>query len=230
MIPRKGTSPAPPATITVLAVDDNVIVRAGLVALLEASEDISVVSEASDGQAALDFARRLNPDVVLLDVRMPVLDGISTLDELTDLAAVIMLTHTDTADIINTALEKGAAGYLVHGHFSAEELHRSIRSVAQGAGTPLSPVAAKAALDGRRGTLPSLQGRRFEDHRTTLGLTEREQEVLAAVVRGLNNKAVSQELFLTEKTVKNHLNRIFRKLHVTTRAEAIAVWNGDYGT
>ncbi|WP_017536887.1 response regulator [Nocardiopsis halophila] len=213
----------PTPTVTVLAVDDNVIVRTGLVSLLEAPGDVAVVAEASNGAEALECARRHHPDVVLLDVRMPVKDGVSTVAELAELTKVIMLTHTEDADIIRAALRKGASGYLVHGHFSAEELRRALIEVATGSGTPLSPVAATAALEAIR-TGPTAAAR--TDSRAHLGLTEREEEVLEAVSRGLSNKAISQELFLTEKTVKNHINRIFRKLQVTTRAEAIARWNG----
>ena len=222
------TSPSPDPSlasspITVLAVDDNVIVRTGLVSLLEAIEDITVVAEATNGAEAIELARSHNPAVTLLDVRMPVRDGISTVEELSGLSTVIMLTHTEDADIIRTALRKGASGYLVHGHFSSEELERALFEVARGTGTPLSPVAATAALQSVRTTPEqSPPGSPAEG----LGLTEREAEVLEAITCGLSNKAISKKLFLTEKTVKNHINRIFRKLDVTTRAEAIARWNG----
>ncbi|MDA2811141.1 response regulator transcription factor [Nocardiopsis sp. RSe5-2] len=222
------TSPSPDALpdfspITVLAVDDNVIVRTGLVSLLEAIEDITVVAEATNGAEALELARLHNPTVTLLDVRMPVRDGISTVEELSGLSKVIMLTHTEDADIIRSALRKGASGYLVHGHFSGEELERALSEVARGSGTPLSPIAATAALQSVRTTPEQAPPDNPADG---LGLTEREAEVLEAITRGLSNKAISKELFLTEKTVKNHINRIFRKLDVTTRAEAIARWNG----
>lgn len=218
-----NTPVSSPGAISVLAVDDNVIVRTGLVSLLEAANGITVVAEASNGAEALERAREHNPDIVLLDVRMPVRDGVSTIDELAEIAKVIMLTHTEDADIIRTALRKGAAGYLVHGHFSAEELERALTEVAHGTGTPLSPVAATAALQAVRSAQEDSPA---QVSHSDLGLTEREAEVLEAISRGLNNRVISQELFLTEKTVKNHINRIFRKLGVTTRAEAIARWNG----
>ncbi|MFC4560700.1 response regulator [Nocardiopsis mangrovi] len=209
--------------IRVLAVDDNVVVRAGLVALLEASDDLVVVGEAGNGAQALDQTRRLAPDVVLLDVRMPVRDGVSTVAELSGLAKVIMLTHTEDADVIRTALRRGASGYLVHGHFTLDELSRALHDVVQGTGTPLSPVAATVALMDLRAA-PDQQEAAAPI--PSLGLTEREGEILAAVARGLDNKGIAAELYLTEKTVKNHINRIFRKLGVTSRAAAIARWNG----
>ncbi|WP_017594059.1 response regulator [Nocardiopsis potens] len=209
--------------ITVLAVDDNVIVRAGLVALLEVSDDIEVVAEAGDGAQALVEAERHRPDLVLLDVRMPVRDGVSTIEELTRFSKVIMLTHTEDAEVVSTALRRGASGYLVHGNFSAEELYRALHAVAEGTGTPLSPIAATVALNAMR-SAPEKPAQAGDP--AGLGLTQREGEILSAVARGLANRAIAEELFLTEKTVKNHINRIFRKLGVTSRAEAIARWNG----
>ncbi|MBB4930142.1 DNA-binding NarL/FixJ family response regulator [Lipingzhangella halophila] len=209
--------------ITVLAVDDNVVVRAGLVSLLEVSDDLKVVAEAGDGLQALDETRKHRPDVVLLDVRMPVQDGISTVAELAKLTKVIMLTHTEDAEVIRTALQRGASGYLVHGHFSAEELGRALHDVMHGTGAPLSPVAASVTLQDMRSS-PDPGDTRTD--RRELDLTDREEEIMAVVARGLGNRAVAAELFLTEKTVKNHINRIFRKLGVSSRAAAIARWNG----
>ncbi|WP_236700629.1 response regulator [Allosalinactinospora lopnorensis] len=203
--------------------DDNVVVRAGLVSLLELSDDLRIIGEASNGREALEEARKHRPHVVLLDVRMPVQDGISTVEELSELAKVIMLTHTEDVEVIRTALRRGASGYLVHGHFTAEELSRALHDVMQGTGAPLSPVAASVALQDMR---TSLGNRGTTTGPPELDLTEREGEILAAAARGLGNKAIAAELFLTEKTVKNHINRIFRKLGVSTRAAAIARWNG----
>jgi DNA-binding NarL/FixJ family response regulator len=212
-----------PSPITILAVDDNVVVRAGLVSLLETSDDLRVVGEAGNGVQALERARELRPDVVLLDVRMPVRDGISTVEELSRTTKVIMLTHTEDAEIIRTALRRGASGYLVHGHFTIDELSRALHDVVGGTGTPLSPVAATVALMDMRAAPTRAEAPAGPP---ALGLTGREGEILAAAARGLDNKSIAAELFLTEKTVKNHINRIFRKLGVTSRAAAIARWNG----
>ncbi|TDQ49250.1 LuxR family two component transcriptional regulator [Actinorugispora endophytica] len=217
---RKPSSPMPP--ITVLAVDDNIIVRAGLISLLEASDGIRVIGEAGDGAQAIEQTRALEPDVVLLDVRMPVRDGVSSVEELAELTKVVMLTHTEDPEVIETALRRGASGYLVHGHFTLDELERALREVVHGNGSPLSPIAATALLASMRSapTAPA------PPRPTDLGLTDREAEVLAAIARGLPNAAIAKDLFLSEKTVKNHINRIFRKLNVSTRAAAIARWNG----
>lgn len=208
--------------ITVLAVDDNIVVRAGLVSLLEASDDIQVIGEAGDGVQAIERARSLRPDVVLLDVRMPVRDGVSSVEELAEFTKVVMLTHTEDPDVIETALRRGASGYLVHGHFTLDELGRALREVVHGTGSPLSPVAATALLESMRASPVSPASTSPE----SLGLTDRETEVLSAVARGLSNSEIAKKLFLSEKTVKNHINRIFRKLNVSTRAAAIARWNG----
>ncbi|GLU47762.1 response regulator [Nocardiopsis ansamitocini] len=211
--------------ITVLAVDDNIVVRAGLISLLEASDSIRVVGEAGDGVEAVEQAHRLRPDVVLLDVRMPVRDGVSSVEELAAITKVVMLTHTEDARTIETALRRGACGYLVHGHFTLDELTRALHEVVHRDGSPLSPVAATALLTFMR-SAPTSQG---AVGATDLGLTEREAEVLGAAARGLSNAAIAKDLFLSEKTVKNHINRIFRKLDVSTRSAAIARWNG-HGT
>ncbi|MDA8372079.1 MAG: response regulator transcription factor [Nocardiopsaceae bacterium] len=209
-----------PSPIRILVVDDNIIVRAGLISLLEATDELAVVGEAGNGAEALESTRELRPDVVLLDVRMPILDGVSVLDELTHFAKVVMLTHTEDPEVVHTSLRRGAAGYLVHGHFTLPELTRALQEVVTGSGSPLSAVAASAVLDSvRSAPAPA-------DSREELGLSQREAEVLAAAARGLTNDEIATELFLSEKTVKNHINRIFRKLHVSTRAAAIARWNG----
>ncbi|GAB3210195.1 response regulator [Marinactinospora thermotolerans] len=215
-------TPSPPP-ITVLAVDDNIVVRAGLISLLETADDLVVVGEAGDGAEAIQRARELRPDVALLDVRMPVRDGVDTVEELSELCRVIMLTHTEDPATIHTALQRGARGYLVHGHFTLPELSRALREVVRGTGSPLSPVAATAVLDAMRAAPESRSERPSAQD---LGLTEREAQILACAARGLSNSAIAHELFLSEKTVKNHINRIFRKLRVGTRAAAIARWNG----
>jgi DNA-binding NarL/FixJ family response regulator len=208
--------------ITVLAVDDNIVVRAGLVALLETADDIRVVGEAGDGAEAVVKARELRPDVVLLDVRMPVRDGVSVVEELAEFTRVVMLTHTEDPEVVQTALRRGASGYLVHGHFTLDELDRALREVVRGTGSPLSPVAAAALVS----SLRSAPRTPAPVDPAALELTDREAEVLAAMARGLSNAEIAAELFLSEKTVKNHINRIFRKLGVATRAAAIARWNG----
>lgn len=216
--------------IRALVVDDNVVVRAGLVALLEAGGAVTVVGEAGNGQEALEEAQRHTPDVILLDVRMPVVDGVTAIDRLVPIAPVLMLTHTEDPETVRTALRRGASGYLVHGAFGSAELDRAVSSVVEGRDNPLSPVAVSALVDAVRepeAEHPPVPPERPPGY---LGLTQREAEIVDLIAQGLTNPAVAERLFLTEKTVKNHVNRIFTKLQVTSRAAAIARWNGTAPT
>ncbi|CAM4023166.1 response regulator transcription factor [Nocardiopsis rhodophaea] len=208
-----------------LVVDDNLVVRAGLVTLLEATGEITVIGEAGDGQEAIKQAERLRPDVILLDVRMPLVDGVTAVEQLVPIAPVLMLTHTEDPEIIRTALQRGASGYLVHGAFSVDELNKAVATVVTGDANPLSPIAVRALVDAVRE--PEVKrARASPNHRPGhLGLTQREAEILNLIAKGLTNRQIAGQLFLTEKTVKNHVNRIFAKLQVTSRAAAIARWN-----
>jgi DNA-binding NarL/FixJ family response regulator len=201
----------------VLIADDNPVVRSGLVSLLEAG-GIPVVGEAADGERAIALAEALRPDLVLLDVRMPLLDGVAAAERLAVLTRVLMLTYTDVPNVIRTAIGNGAAGYLVHGTFTSAELIDAVRSVAAG-GSPLSPAASAALVGAVREARTEARGTRF-------GLSAREVEIMDLVAQGHANKAIARKLFLAEKTVKNHLNRIYPKLDVSSRGAAIAVWLG----
>jgi DNA-binding NarL/FixJ family response regulator len=205
--------------IRVLVVDDNAVLRKGVVSLLESSEGIEVVGEASTGKEAISRAKDTSPDVVLLDVRMPVMDGISAAGSLSKHSKVMMLTYAEDEERVAGAIKAGASGYLVHGRFTPEELERSVKDLAAGRNV-LSPSVVSVvfgALKGRHGT------RHDED---TLALTERENEIMTLLARGASNKSIAEKLFISEKTVKNHINRIYAKLGVTTRAEAIAAFLG----
>lgn len=214
--------------IHVLVVDDNEVVRSGVTALLSTLPDVEVVGEAATGRQAIERAEELDPDVVLLDVRMPVLDGVNAAARLSQDHKVIMLTYSDEPTVVAGALRNGASGYLVHGTFTAQQLATAIRDVA--ADRPaVSDAAVPALLSALRSsapesTAPSL-GLRGGGH----GLTPREAEVMDGIARGLSNQNIAGELFLAEKTVKNTINRIYTKLGVTTRSEAIARWLGSDG-
>lgn len=224
---------------TVLIVDDNFVVRMGLAAHLAMTSGFTVL-EADNGAQAIELAREHRPDVTLLDVRMPVLDGIEALPHLTPLTRVIMLTHTDESDVIQTCLREGAQGYLVYGSFSPEDLVSALADVVSGSGTPLSREAVRALIDNIQSPppervppqepAPPAQGAPGEhrEHRDGFGLTKREAEIMALVASGISNAAIAADLFLSEKTVKNHLNRIYAKIQAKNRAEAIAMWNGDW--
>ncbi|GAA2421205.1 response regulator transcription factor [Actinomadura vinacea] len=213
--------------IRVVVADDNPVVRSGLVALLEARGEAEVVAEAGDGREAIELTERLRPDLVLLDVRMPLVDGVTALETLRRLTRVLMLTYTDDAEVIRAAVRKGASGYLVHGTFTADELAAAVRDAAGGTGNPLSSAAVSALMAAVQE--PSqVNVARSADH-VRFGLSMREAEVMDLIARGLTNRVIAAKLFLTEKTVKNHVNRIFAKMAVDNRAAAIARWLGTAG-
>jgi len=194
--------------IRVLVADDHPIVRSGIVALLSTAPDIEVVAEAVDGREAVDLAIALEPDLVVMDLRMPRLDG----DEATALilsarpaVRVIVLTTYETDASILTAIEAGASGYLLKAA-PQEEILAGIRSVARGE-VALAPSIA-AMLVGRLKT-------------PAVTLSPRETEVLRLVAQGLSNPAIAKKLFLGEATVKTHLLHAFEKLEVGDRTRAV---------
>lgn len=216
--------------ITVLIADDNPSVRATLRPLLESRGTISVVAEAANGRAALTAAIRLRPQVTLLDQRMPVADGLSVIDEITQYSAVLVLTGSADPELIAPMLRGGARGYLVYGQFDPPHLVHAVHAVAAGQGW-LTPTAASVAATGMRDAYARERAAadRAHLHRTTqqrYGLTEREEEVVDLLCAGLSNAAIADRLAVSEKTVKNHLNKVFAKLDVFSRTEAIARWQG----
>jgi DNA-binding NarL/FixJ family response regulator len=208
----------------VLVVDDNPVVRSGLISLLEAA-GLEVAGEAGDGRTAIELTERLRPDLVLLDVRMPVLDGVAAAKLLAHHTQVVMLTYTGDPETVRAAIGHGAVGYLVHGTFSAEELAAAVRTAVGGA-NPLSPEAVSALVAAVLPAPPPGPARIRERY----GLSERESEVMDLIARGCSNTEVAGRLFLAEKTVKNHVNRIYAKLCVTSRGAAIARWLGTAGS
>ncbi|WP_263118350.1 response regulator transcription factor [Cellulomonas sp. RIT-PI-Y] len=205
---------------TVVVVDDNSVIRMGLRALIEASDRMRVVGEAGDGEEAVRVIRATLPDVVLLDVRMPRRDGVQVLTEVRQWTKVLMLTYSDAPEVVRAAVEAGASGYLVHGQFAAHELERSVLAVRDG-----QFLLSRAAADAMRRTW-SEPPEPVAPVRPDAGLSEREIEVMELVAVGRSNGEIARECFLSEKTVKNHINHIFAKLGVRSRAEAVAVWLG----
>ncbi|MFF4358482.1 response regulator [Streptomyces sp. NPDC001604] len=278
-----------PAPLKVVVADDNPVVRAGLTALLSGRADITVVAEAADGRQAYEAARRHQPDVILLDVRMPGVDGISALPYLVQIAPVVMLTYSRESEIVQEALRRGAGGYLVHGEFTADQLVTAVWDIKEGR-AHFTSTAAGALLEQLRqgqGGLPLPEGlgsaTAYEDEspvhphsstqhpvppvdlgepptststissknlsqvqphmgqsssgwssgrpmaapdRTRFQLSTREAEIMDLIASGMNNQQIAATCFISEKTVKNHINRIFAKLHSTSRAEAAAKWLG----
>jgi DNA-binding NarL/FixJ family response regulator len=225
------------AAVRVLIADDNPIVRMGLVALLDNAPGVELCGEAADGHEALVLARERRPDVTLLDVRMPGTDGLTVIGDLVPLTRILMLTHSDEPDVISRALASGATGYLLHGSFDADELVRAVTDAAEGQ-MRLSPAAAAVLAGGLRGqepvplsAAPSEPGPADPDQRWTElslehRLSRRELEVCQELVKGLSNRDIASSLFISPKTVKNHVNSVFAKLGVTSRAEALAVLLG----
>ncbi|WP_328750197.1 response regulator transcription factor [Streptomyces sp. NBC_00285] len=237
-----------PTPVRIVVADDNPVVRAGLTALLSGREDITVVAQAADGREAYEAAHRHRPDVILLDVRMPGVDGISALPYLVPIAPVLMLTYSGEPEIVQEALRRGAHGYLVHGEFTTDQLVVAVRDTVQGR-THLTPTAAGAVLTQLREssataheaaelptavstispqTLSRLQpvvGQSLLD-RSRSQLSAREAEIMDLIASGMNNQQIAAACFISEKTVKNHINRIFAKLHSTSRSEAAAKWLG----
>lgn len=210
----------------VLVVDDNPVVRSGLISLLEAA-GIEVVAEADDGARAVDLTRRLKPDLVLLDVRMPVMDGVTAAKEISRTVPVMMVTYSEHPATIRAAIGGGAAGYLVYGTFSPQDLVAAVRDAVAG-GSPLSPPAASALVGAmRRGRREAAGQERVTPRQAAFDLSSREREVMRLVAQGLPNSEIATRLFLVEKTVKNHLTHIYDKLGVTSRAAAVATWVGS---
>lgn len=206
--------------IRVLIVDDNPVIRRGVAALLEDVEDIQVVAEAGDGAEAVRVASQVRPHVVLLDVRMPVMDGIEAAGPLSERARVMMLTYTDEKDRVIAAIRAGASGYLVHGQFDADELVDRIRQLAAG-DTVLSPAVVGTVFEALRRTPGSP-----DEASGPASLTAREREIMNLIAQGLTNAQIAGRFVLSEKTVKNHVNRIYAKLGASNRAQATALWLG----
>jgi DNA-binding NarL/FixJ family response regulator len=205
--------------IRVLIVDDHALIRRGLSDLLSAAEGIDVVGSIDDGLLAAALVTELEPDIVLMDMSMPGLDGIGATRAVLQAwpsAKVIMLTSFSENARILAALEAGAVGYLLK-DTEPEDVIRALRDAADG-GVPLSPKAARALLPGNR---PA-------GNPTTDALSARERQVLSLVAVGLPNKSIARRLTISEKTVKAHLTRVFSVLGVSDRTSA-ALWAQRHG-
>jgi DNA-binding NarL/FixJ family response regulator len=210
--------------ISVVVADDQELVRAGFRLLLERVPDIDVVGEAEDGLQAVALVHRRRPDVALLDIRMPGLDGLSaTRQVIRDLPAtrVIILTTFDSDDYLRDALVAGASGFLLKSS-PPERLVTAIRTVAAGDAL-LDPAVTRRVIEGFT-RLPSLPDVAPE----LVRLTDRELDVLRQVARGLSNVEIGRELFITEATVKTHVARLLAKLGLRDRVQAV-VYAYDHG-
>ena len=202
--------------IHILIVDDHPVVRDGLRAMLGTQVDFQVVGEAVNGAEAVQLATRLKPDVILLDLEMPDLDGVSVLTQIRALdpqARVIIVTAYDTDERIVQAVIAGAQGYLLKGA-PREEIFRAIRVVCEG-GSLLQPIVASKLMQhvSQQASQPA----------ETDNLTPRELEVLYLLAQGKSNKQIASELVITERTAKFHVSSIFSKLEATNRTEAVKI-------
>jgi len=202
--------------IGVLIVDDHAVVRAGLEQLLQTAEDIELRGSAGDGAQALAMVLEREPDVVLMDLSMPGIDGVeatATIRAARPATRVVVLTSFSDRDRILSALDAGAIGYLLKDAEPADLL-AGIRAAARDE-SPLSPKAARAVLDRQSGRRPAAD------------MTDRERQVLALVGAGLANKIIARRLNISEKTVKAHLTSIFQRIGVTDRTQA-ALWAREH--
>jgi len=204
----------------VFLVDDQALVRAGLKLVIDSQHDLEVVGEADDGRAALEALAVTRADVVLMDVRMPVLDGVAATERLIardgdHAPRVIVLTTFDLDEYVYAALRAGASGFLLK-DAQPEELLAAIRAVA-GGDAVVAPTATRRLLEQVREQLP---GPRADDPRLAT-LTEREQTVLLAVARGASNAEIGTELHLAEATVKTHVGRLLAKLDARDRVQLV---------
>jgi len=199
--------------IRVLLVDDHAVVRSGLSAFLLAFDELELVGEASSGEEAVRLCDRLQPDVVLMDLVMPGMDGAQAtraIREKCPAIQVIALTSFKEKELVEGAMEAGAIGYLLK-DVSADELARAIREAHAGRPT-LAPEAAQALIQARR-----------EPQKIGFDLTEREREVLALLVQGMNNPEIAERLVVSRSTIKFHVSSILSKLGVASRTEAVAL-------
>jgi len=209
------------APIRVLVADDQHLVRTGFRMILDTEDDIEVVAEAADGAEAVELAARHRPDVVLMDVRMPQVDGIEATRRLAardvrDHARVLILTTFDLDDYVYAALRNGASGFLLK-DTPAEELVRAVRVVAGGEALLAPSVTRRLIEEFSRGPA------RPTPPTELATLTEREHEVLGLMARGLSNAEIADELVLGETTVKTHVGRILTKLRLRDRVQAVVL-------
>lgn len=203
-------------TIKVMIADDHALIREGIKQILELENDISVIGQASNGEEAFNMATELNPEVILLDINMPRLNGIETLRKFKDLgikSKVIILTIHEDKEYILKTLKLGANGYILKDS-SADVLIEGIRSVYKGE-KYIQPSVAELVNESSS----------YDEYCNTSlvkinSLTKREYEVLILIAEGLNNKDIAERLYISEKTVKNHVSNIFKKLDLNDRVQA----------
>lgn len=215
--------------IRILLADDHQLFRAGIASLLEREPDLCVVAQAGNGEEAVALAQQHRPDVALLDIQMPLCNGLQAACRLLaqqPQLKIIMLTVSESDQDLFTAVKAGAQGYLLKGSSSAQELVTAVRQVAAGDAIIAPSLAPKllaefAALSRKQDQEQELEER--EGGLVAQALSERELEVLLLVSRGLKNREIADQLFISENTVRTHLRNILDKLHVQNRVQAAAL-------
>lgn len=204
--------------IRVVVVDDEQLFRDGIARLVEATEDMTVVAQADNGSSGIEQVRAHRPDVVLMDMQMPVMDGLAATKEIRRIApetSVVVLTSFQYDEYVLPALQAGASGYLLKDS-TVEELRRGIRAAVAG-DAMLSPAVTRQLLDA---VGPNLTARDAEAQRLIATLSDRERDVLACLAQGMTNADIARSLFMAEPTVKTHLTRAMGKLGVANRTQA----------
>jgi DNA-binding NarL/FixJ family response regulator len=209
-------------TIGVVLADDQTVVRVGFRAMLELADDIAVVGEAANGREAVDLARATHPDVVLMDIRMPVMDGLEATRRITDdpdleAVRIVVLTTFEVDEYVFEALRSGASGFLLK-DVDADDLHAAVRTIAAGQGL-LAPTVTRRVIDefSRRAAPQPIEPERLDV------LTDREREVTRLVAHGLTNDEIARELIMSPLTAKTHINRAMSKLGVRDRAQLVVL-------
>ena len=206
-------------TVRVLVADDQELVRAGLVAVLSTQNDLKVVGEAADGHQAVEVVRRHRPDVALLDIRMPHMDGIAATQQICSdhrlATRILILTTFDLDEYVFAALRAGASGFLLK-DAPRETLYTAVRTIAAGDAL-LAPSVTRRLIEQHLRTSEP----RTEMVRSLASMTDRERDVLAMLARGLNNDQIADQLHLGESTVRTHIGRIYTKIEAHDRAQAV---------
>ncbi|MBQ3311178.1 response regulator transcription factor [bacterium] len=217
------------SNIRLLVVEDHLMVRMGLSMMMEKIDGIELVGEAEDGLDGVNKAKTLLPDVVLMDIGLPEIDGIEAtkrIKEFNQGIKILMFTSRDSEDDVLTAFEAGANGYIMKGA-NIEQTERAIKSVADGTGW-LDPQIAKIVLSNiQRNNKPiinnSQTGINYKDGKNLYGLTEREMEILSLMVEGLSNPQIAEKCVITKSTAKAHVHSILQKLCVSKRTKAVRI-------
>ena len=216
------------ANVKVLIVEDHLMVRMGLSLVLEKIGDIDLIGEAEDGLEGVEKTRALLPDVVLMDIGLPTIDGIEAtkrIKETNPEIKVLMFTSRDSEDDVLSAFEAGANGYIMKGA-NAEQTERAIKSVSEGSGW-LDPQIARIVLSNiQRTNKPTGAATgeiNYKDGKNLYGLTEREMEILSLMVEGLSNPQIADRCFISKSTAKAHVHSILQKLCVTKRTKAVNI-------